>query len=147
MIIVWGSKLYGKVDEIEGVGYVATQFGHLFWIPLIPFNSFFVTRDGQHDFDGTPIGLHGKSVLVGYTRVFSVLLMFAAFGAANSLFSPHEFLEPEKVIQAKLTIAMGVLALPAFIACYLRSVRQASYATATRSGPQARSRRAAAHLH
>ncbi len=131
MIIVWGTKLYGKVDEIEGVGYVATQFGHLFWIPLIPLNSFFVTRDGRHEFEGTPIGLHGKSVLAGYGRVFSVLFILAGLGATNALFNPHEVLEPEKIRSTKITIALGVMAIPVCIACYLRSVRFANYATAT----------------
>lgn len=131
MIIVWGTKLYGKVDEIEGVGYVATQFGHLFWLPLIPFQSFFVTRDGKHDFDGVPIGLNLKSVLAGYGRVFSVLFILGGLGALNALYNPHEVLDAEKIRSAKIGIGLGLFSIPLCIASYLRSVREANYETAT----------------
>ena len=39
MIIVWGTKLYGKVDEVPGMFHVATRFFHLWYIPLVPLSS------------------------------------------------------------------------------------------------------------
>jgi hypothetical protein len=36
MILIWGSGMYGKCDEVPGICHVATQFGHLWYIPLIP---------------------------------------------------------------------------------------------------------------
>lgn len=130
MIVVWGSKLYGKVDEIAGLGYVATQFGHLFWIPLIPMNSYFVTDKTQHRFEGVQLGLCWKSVLVGYARVFSVLFLLAGFGAANALFNPTEALDPARVPSQYVVLALGVLAIPVCLAVNMSAVRQANYDTA-----------------
>jgi hypothetical protein len=39
MIIVWGSRLYGKVDAVPGLFHVATRFGHIWYLPLIPMGS------------------------------------------------------------------------------------------------------------
>jgi len=131
MMVVWGTKLYGKVDEIEGLGHVATQFGHVFWLPLIPLNSYFVTDKGKHEFDGTPLGLQMKSVLVGYTRVFSILFFFAGLGAINTLFGPHEVADPEKIGTYKTMICLGIFSIPAFVLTRLRTIRFANYETAT----------------
>lgn len=130
MIVIWGSKLYGKVDEIEGVGYVATKFGHLFWIPLIPMGSYFVTEVRSHDFEGTPIGLSMKSVLAGYARVAAILFFLGGLGAANTLFNPSEVVNHENILRLKITICLGILSVPIFIASHLPSVYQASYQTA-----------------
>src|SRR5437762_2645960 len=48
MLLVWGSKLYGRVDDVPGMFYVATRFGHLWYLPLIPMGSFVVLeRQGK----------------------------------------------------------------------------------------------------
>jgi len=39
MVIVWGSRLYGKVDVVPGFFHVATRFGHVYYLPLIPTQS------------------------------------------------------------------------------------------------------------
>lgn len=130
MIVIWGTKLYGKVDEIEGLGHVATQFGHLFWIPLIPLNSYFVTSEERFNFEGTPLGLQMKSVFVAYARVFAILFFMCGMGAANTLFSAHEVVEPERVTGLKMMIVLGIFSIPAYICAHLPSVRFANYATA-----------------
>lgn len=130
MIVVWGTKLYGKVDEIEGIGHVATQFGHLFWIPLIPMGSYFVTSETRYQFEGTPIGTNAKSVLAGYGRVFSVLFLLSGLGAVGALLDPHEVLEPERVRSAKIMIGLALFSIPICIASYMRSTRFADYDTA-----------------
>lgn len=122
-MIVWGTKLYGKVDEIEGVGFVATQFWHLMWIPLVPLDSYFVTHEERHRFEGASLGLSTKSVIVGYTRVFSVLFVLAGLGAINTLFNPTETADPEKIGSYWTMIALGAVSLPAFFATHARSVR------------------------
>ncbi|MGI9430407.1 MAG: hypothetical protein ACR2NM_17225 [Bythopirellula sp.] len=130
MLVVWGTKLYGKVDEIEGLGHVATQFGHLFWIPLLPMNSYFVTEQEGWHFEGTPLGLQLKSVLAGYARVFSLLFFLFGLAALNTLYSPHEDLDPEKMGTYKTMIVLGLFSIPMFAASYSRSVRIASFETA-----------------
>ena len=129
-MLVWGSRLYGKVDEIEGIGHVATQFGHLFWIPLIPLNSYFVTEEQGHHFVGTPLGLQMKSVLAGYAHAFSIIFFLAGLGGLNALLNPMEVVDPEKIPQYKMMVVLGAMAIPTFIAVNTRAVRSASYETA-----------------
>lgn len=68
MLIIWGSKLYGKVDVVPGFYHVATKFGHLWYIPLIPMESYLVlAQDGSH-FRGLKIPMSGKSVVLAWLR-------------------------------------------------------------------------------
>lgn len=135
-MIVWGSKLYGKVDEIEGLGHVATEFGHLFWIPLIPKCSYFVTAEDKHSYQGMPLGLSAKSVLVAYARAASLIFFLGALGALNTLFNPTEVVDPERVASLKATIILGALAIPTFFYVYSRPIRYADYETAVRLADQ-----------
>ena len=130
MIVVWGSKLYGKVDEIEGVGHVATQFGHLFWIPLLPMNSYFVTKQEGGHFEGTPLGLQAKSVMAGFARVFSVLFLLAGLSALNALYSPHGDFDPEKMNTYKTMLVLGLFSIPMLCAAYRPALKVADYETA-----------------
>ncbi|MEZ6055673.1 MAG: hypothetical protein R3C01_03120 [Planctomycetaceae bacterium] len=68
MVIVWGSGLYGKVDEIPGLCHVATKFGHLYYIPLIPVDSVVVFEKTADGWRGIEIGVSLKSVLVAWFR-------------------------------------------------------------------------------
>ena len=78
MIIIWGSQLYGKVDEIEGVGHVATRFGHLYYIPLIPTSTMFITGQDGDNYYGAQIGLSFKSILMAWLRAFSILAVIGS---------------------------------------------------------------------
>ena len=75
--IVWGARLLGKVDCVPGMFHVATMFAHLYYIPLIPMQSYVVfseptTTDSlaipflfsseSSEFQGIPIPLHAKSL-------------------------------------------------------------------------------------
>ncbi len=70
MVIIWGEKLYGKVDRINGVAYVATRFFHLWYFPLVPLTSFIVIAgtESEDGFQGVEIKIDTKSVLFGYLR-------------------------------------------------------------------------------
>ncbi len=48
MFVVYGTRLYGRVDMIPGLCYVATRFFHIFWIPIIPLGSQIVVEE-DHD--------------------------------------------------------------------------------------------------
>ena len=39
MVYVFGSRLYGKVDNVKGLFHVATKFGHFDYFPLFPMGS------------------------------------------------------------------------------------------------------------
>ena len=75
-MIVFGTRLFGWVDEIEGAGIVATRFFHVMWIPLIPMGSVFMVDDER----GASISLSLKSIVVAWVR------SFCFWGAAASLF-------------------------------------------------------------
>jgi hypothetical protein len=71
MIIVWGSRHYGKVDG-HGSEYMSTRFGHLYFIPLIPLESRWVTRVlGGDQLLGFDTPLSARSVLATYLRVWA----------------------------------------------------------------------------
>jgi hypothetical protein len=74
MIIIWGTRLAGTVDKVPGLFYVRTQYGHLWWIPLIPIRSYIILHgsEGGTGFKGRETPLSGKSVLFGWLRTASI---------------------------------------------------------------------------
>ncbi len=87
MVIYYGTKLFGKVDRVPGIGFVATRFFHVQGFPLFPLGSYAV-HDGS---DGTPgafleipLGLRLKSVLAGYLRA-SFAMAALSFGTLGLL--------------------------------------------------------------
>jgi hypothetical protein len=82
MIYVFGTRSYGYVDRVPGLGHVITQFGHFNYVPLFPTKSFFVLEGSENgdDFRGVQLPMSGKSVLAGYIRVWGglVALIFLA---------------------------------------------------------------------
>src|SRR5262245_39781827 len=68
MVIIWGSRLYGRVDDVKGLFYVATKCGHLRYIPLLPMESYLVLETSLTGWRGVPIPMSGKSVLMAWAR-------------------------------------------------------------------------------
>jgi hypothetical protein len=80
MIIIYGSKLYGKVDVVPGLFHVETKFGHLWYIPLIPLESFVVLGKSGDGFNGIKIPMSFKSILYAWLRAGTlVAAIFATF--------------------------------------------------------------------
>jgi hypothetical protein len=75
MLILHGTRLYGKVDEVPGLFHVATLFFHVQFIPVLPRRSVLVL--GDHFRTGRQralaIPLSGKSVLMAWLRAVLVL--------------------------------------------------------------------------
>jgi hypothetical protein len=73
--IIWGTRFYGAVDRVQGVFYVATKFGHLWFIPLIPMESWLVFAGSEtgNGFRGVPIPMSAKSVLCGWLRAACII--------------------------------------------------------------------------
>jgi hypothetical protein len=82
MIIIYGHRAYGRVDEYGGE-YVQTSFAHVYFIPLFPTGSMWVTRETP---DGGKLGLEipldGKSVLAAYLRTWGIVLAAVPFMVA-----------------------------------------------------------------
>ena len=86
---VHGTKLCGKVGRVPRVGYVATRFFHLNYLPIIPLGSFAVL-EGTHRngrFSGSPVPLNVRSILVGYLRGWAgaAALFLGPAGVMNAL--------------------------------------------------------------
>lgn len=70
MFIVWGSRMCGKVDAVPGLCHVITNFGHLYYFPLIPTGSILVLAEDSDGTYGLKIPLSLKSILVAWLRAF-----------------------------------------------------------------------------
>src|SRR5947209_14981781 len=73
MIFIFGHRLFGKVDEVPGLGYVATKYFHVDFLPLIPTQGWFVIAQNGNQWRGVPIPLSAKSVFMGWARAISLL--------------------------------------------------------------------------
>jgi len=88
MVIVWGQRMYGRIDKIAG-SFVATRFFHIYYVPLIPLSSWLVLEDhGEGNFLGTQVPLQLRSVMAAWLRVFGTLYFIAC--AVALLSSPIE---------------------------------------------------------
>lgn len=76
-MIIFGTRLYGKVDEVPGLFHVSTQFFHIDFLPLIPTGSYAVFSEEGSGWRGANIGLSGKSVLVAWVRAACVIAVIA----------------------------------------------------------------------
>jgi hypothetical protein len=124
MLIIWGSRLYGKVDAVPGMFHVATQFGHLWYIPLIPMGSHVVVSQEGNGWRGMPIPFSFKSMLTAWVRgaliVATILACFTCFAVLS---------DPRHTAASK---ALPVLAACALLSATILSwrwkwVRLASY--------------------
>jgi len=88
MVIVWGQRMYGRIDKLAG-SYVGTRFFHIYYLPLIPLSSWLVLEEqGQGSFVGTQVPLQLRSVLAAWLRIFGTLYFVVCMAALLS--SPVE---------------------------------------------------------
>jgi hypothetical protein len=71
-MIIYGTRLFGKVDAVPGLGHVATRFFHIDYVPLIPVKSYLVLSNAGKGFRGIPIPFSGKSFLFAWLRAITV---------------------------------------------------------------------------
>ena len=73
MIVIYGRRSYGRVDE-HGGEYAQTAFAHIYYMPLIPVSSFWVNRSVGGTNYGLPIKLHWRSVAAAYLRTWAIVV-------------------------------------------------------------------------
>lgn len=85
-MIVFGSRLFGKVEEVPGLFHVATKFFHVNFVPLFPFESWIVVSGTQeHGVLGSSwrgfrlSSLRWGSALMGWLRCGLVVAALALF--------------------------------------------------------------------
>jgi hypothetical protein len=81
MIIIFGRRQYGRVDAC-GSEYAHTTFAHLYYMPLIPISSFWVTDEVGNQRTGYEIPVHGKSVAAAYLRMWAPIIGIAMLAGA-----------------------------------------------------------------
>lgn len=75
---IYGKTLLGKVDQVPGLFYVATQCEHLAWFPLAPGQSYIVKEGApaSEELPGIPIPRDARSILMVYSRaVLAVIIL------------------------------------------------------------------------
>lgn len=72
MIVVWGSRFYGKVDKVPGLFHVATRFGHVYYLPIIPMRSYVILGDDAGR--GVKIPLSARSIFIAWGCAVSLVI-------------------------------------------------------------------------
>ncbi len=130
MYIVWGQKLYGRVDKVPGFFCIATQFGHLDYIPLFPVSSHIVLVEQGKQFRHIPIPLNAKSILLTYGRLLTGAGWMIAGGMACAFASDvHD--RDDVMLPA---IVGGVLLVVWLLLMFAKRFRMASYERACQLG-------------
>jgi hypothetical protein len=90
MIVVWGTRLFGKCDQVPGECYTATRFFYIQFLPLVPLKSFLIVHGSEA---GIEIPLSLKSIFFGWLRAGLVVggligMVVAADGNVNVFLPP-----------------------------------------------------------
>lgn len=119
-----GTAVYGRVDHVDGVFFVATEFAHVNGVPIAPAVSFVYFAHPGNGPARVPIDLCAKSVLLVYFRALC-LCVAAVLGILAIVF----YDAPRQELRAWTITLMLSSAAPILIAAgsYLR------YFTAARS--------------
>jgi hypothetical protein len=70
-MIVFGTRYYGKCDQVPGLFYVATLFHHVQFVPLVPTGTFLILDNGEKNdehFTAYRIPFSIRSMLLGWVR-------------------------------------------------------------------------------
>lgn len=96
MIIVYGTRLCGYVDEMPDGTSIATKFAHVMYIPLFPLQTYWILSKDGNGFRGHCLPMSGKSVLAAYSRILLFFLALAAFvpGVSSLSKAPSDILSP-----------------------------------------------------
>lgn len=107
-MIIYGTRTYGRVDQIQDLGAVETKFFHVFWVPLIPVGSFFVFDDDEGLDDGEKrvraVPFSFKSMITGWSR--ALLALFGLSGSVSGIMGLTEGTRDKEVL---LILALGAV--------------------------------------
>jgi len=109
--MVFGTRLFGKVDAVPGLFHVATKFAHINFVPLIPLEGWLVFGEEGNGWRGVTIPMSMKSVGVAWLR-----FLLAVGGLVGCLFgfigmSSHDN-------GSAVSLVLGLLSFGAFIGTY-----------------------------
>ncbi|HEX4450592.1 MAG TPA: hypothetical protein VH143_06970 [Kofleriaceae bacterium] len=82
MIIVFGRRAYGRVNA-HGGEHAHTRFAHVYYLPIVPSGSFWVTQQLGDSVRGFEIRASGKSIAAAYLRMWAPLVAIGALVSAS----------------------------------------------------------------
>jgi hypothetical protein len=82
MIVIYGTRFYGEVDSYGGQRQL-TKFFHIYYVPLVPVDTLWVTRELDEGYNGHAVRMSGRSVLAGYARVWGPVAAVGAIVAGS----------------------------------------------------------------
>lgn len=88
MIIVYGTRCYGRADVIEGLGHVTSRFVHIMFVPLIPIGTIFL-MDGDR---GINLPFSFKAAVSGWLRAGAILTGLGMLAGAVANFGDGEII-------------------------------------------------------
>lgn len=83
MIVIYGTAFYGQVDG-HGGQHQLTKFFHLYYVPLVPVDTLWVTRNLARGYNGHGVQMSGRSVIAGYARVWGPVAAAGAIVAGGA---------------------------------------------------------------
>ena len=132
MLIIWGSRYYGKVDEVPGLFHVATQFGHLWYIPLIPMGSMVILAKEGNTIRGAKIPLSAKSIFVAWGRALGIVASLLMIPLVLGAFDNSRHSDPQ--FRIIVSVAFAAVVAVTVLLWSLKTFRRASYERALRLG-------------
>jgi hypothetical protein len=114
MYVHVGTELYGKVDRVPGLFHVATEFVHVWFLPLVPRRSFLVREETADGKARSPvrIPLSSRSILIAWTRTVLSLI-----GLVLPIFSVIHYRQVQQGIGREPSLSVVFLAISAM--CFL----------------------------
>jgi len=128
MVIIWGTTHAGKVDEVPGMFHVVTQFGHLYYIPLIPTGSYIVLeKNNDGGFRGVSIPISFKSWLIAWLRAGCIVAILASI-VIGLIAIVESGKNPAALFTLAIPVVMSIAAITALVLSYkLKAITHASY--------------------
>lgn len=112
-MIIFGTRLFGKVDKVPGLFHVATKFAHVNFLPLIPLEGWLVLEQDGSQWRGLQIPISMKSVAVAWIRFL--------LGCAALFCFLFGFIGSSRSSGGASMIVVGLLSLGALIGSYFWS--------------------------
>jgi hypothetical protein len=119
LVIIYGVRNYGKVDQTPGGYFVFTRFVHLFYLPLFPVGSFLAHRSNPDV--GRQIETSFRSFVIAWLRAACII------GALVLPFMANEYLRRHIGSYAVRNSLTARVAIPALAAATPLLMLGASY--------------------
>ena len=82
MIVIYGTRFYGQIDSYGGERQL-TKFFHIYYVPLVPVGTLWVTRALDRGYNGHAVQMNGRSVVAGYARVWGPIGVIGAIATGG----------------------------------------------------------------